>query len=383
MAVVVLGLVVLAGGALAAAASAAARRQHAYAPGTHAPRNDARRDPVGRALRHGYGGVEVAARLSTSSNDAHERLLVGANDDATDPCTTVDDLTSRLAAWVAEHEGRVYPGVVTTPFRVFVTITESDPKRQERAYELLDAKLRGYPKVFARNVYGTVVPGPVMVVLSGPHVPRKAMAVAAERYTFADGTFADLGPWGAPPSLAPLVSEQWFDRFDWDGRSVMPEDERDALHLLVAAAHAEGRQVRLDGLPRRPWRLRQAFWSELAAAGVDLVGTARPRAFVRFQRGYGDPPPALITATRNAARPTTTSRVAVHAYPAPPSKRLGRSGTARRAWLRHAWLRRSPQPSADASVPSQWAWRTPSEPRWSSQAAGVARSSGADPARTP
>src|SRR5215813_14497207 len=89
MAIVVLGLGVLGGGALAAAASVVARRQHAYAPGTHAPRDDARRDPLGRALRHGYGGVEVAARLSTSSNDGDERLLIGASEAATDAYTTV------------------------------------------------------------------------------------------------------------------------------------------------------------------------------------------------------------------------------------------------------------------------------------------------------
>ena len=82
----------------------------------------------------------------------------------------------------------------------------------------------------------------------------------------------------------------------------MPADERNALHRLVAAAHAEGRQVHFAGLPERGWRVREAFWCELAAAGVDLITTTRPRALANFLRGYGEPAPALATVRASATR---------------------------------------------------------------------------------
>jgi hypothetical protein len=64
----------------------------------------------------------------------------------------------------------------------------------------------------------------------------------------------------------------------------MPAEERYLLHGLVRAAHADGRRVRFFGIPGRSRRARLAFWRELAAAGVDLIGTRDLGALPRFLR---------------------------------------------------------------------------------------------------
>jgi len=290
MAAVVSGVVVLAGGVAAGLVSARARRENPCAAGSYAPRDDSARDPLTRRLRQGYASVEIAVWL-----DDTDRLLVGGSRDYTDPGAELERLILRpLADRIEAFVGRVYADSAA-PFRLVIAIDEPDPERLDRAYERLEAHLADHPDAFTRLVDGVVRPGPVTVLLTGRHMPRLALTGAAQRRTFADGTFADLGPWGAPPTVAPLLSEPWSQHFDWDGRREMPADERNALHRLVAAAHAEGRQVHFAGLPERGWRVREAFWCELAAAGVDLITTTRPRALANFLRGYGKPAPALAT----------------------------------------------------------------------------------------
>ena len=322
MAAVVSGVVVLAGGVAAGLVSARARRENPCAAGSYAPRDDGARDPLTRRLRQGYASVEIVVWL-----DDTDRLLVGGLRDYTDPGAELERLILRpLADRVEAFGGRVYADSVA-PFRLVIAIDEPDPERRDRAYERLESQLAAHPDAFTRVVDGVVQPGPVTVLLTGRHMPRLALTGAVQRRTFADGTFADLGPWGAPPTVAPLLSERWSQRFDWDGRREMPADERNALHRLVAAAHAEGRQVHFAGLPERRWRVREAFWCELAAAGVDLITTTRPRALANFLRGYGKPAPALAT----VAHPRPVRRtVAVPAQPSvhrPPRRGAGRPAT--------------------------------------------------------
>jgi hypothetical protein len=315
MAAVGSGVVVLAGGVTAGLVSVRARRDGNYAPATHAPADDAARDPLGPRLRQGYASIEIAIWL-----DESDRLMVGGARDFVDPGAELDRLVLRpLVDRIADRRGRVYADS-DAPLRLMINLAETDVRRQERAYEILEALLDAHSGVFARFSDGAVRPGPVTMLLAGNHVPRHTLAGASERATFATGTFADLGPWGSPPTVAPLLSEHWSERFDWDGRREMPADERDALHRLVAAAHAEGRHVHFAGPPGRGRRIREAFWCEMAAAGVDLITTARPRALANFLRGYGDPAPTLATSgrLRPSRRPVAVS---AHVPVDPPPRR--------------------------------------------------------------
>jgi hypothetical protein len=131
---------------------------------------------------------------------------------------------------------------------------------------------------------GTVTPGPVTVLLTGRTCPRARLTAQDDRYAFVAGTFGDVGVADAPRSLVPLVSEDVAGRFGWDGRDEMPAEERHLLRVLVRAAHADGRRVRFSGVPERPRGARLAFWRELHAAGVDLIGSPDLAALPRFLR---------------------------------------------------------------------------------------------------
>src|SRR5262245_58174473 len=230
MAVVLLGVIVLGGGVIAGLISAWARTDRRCAHGTHALRPANRHDPLGHVLRRGYSSMEITVRLEAADDDPEQdglvlqpradRLLVGGRDDSPDPGLELDRLVLRpLAERVASLGGRVYvDGDSAVPFRLMINVDDEDEARQERAHQVLESCLARHPGVFTRLVGDEIARAPVMVVLTGDDVPRSVLATRADRTVFADGTFADLGPWGAPPTLAPVLGEQWSWRFEWDGR---------------------------------------------------------------------------------------------------------------------------------------------------------------------
>jgi hypothetical protein len=124
------------------------------------------------------------------------------------------------------------------------------------------------------------------VTVSGIVDVRELLAAQPLRYAFADGTFDDLGSHAAPPALVPMVSEPWTRRFGWDGREPISAEERHQLHAMVRAAHDDGRTVRISGLPTGSRRARRAVWTELGAAGVDVIADADLRGLLRHLRRH-------------------------------------------------------------------------------------------------
>jgi hypothetical protein len=53
----------------------------------------------------------------------------------------------------------------------------------------------------------------------------------------------------------------------------MPESERSKLHQIVQRAHAAGYEVRFWATPDVAGPARDAVWSELVAADVDVLNT--------------------------------------------------------------------------------------------------------------
>lgn len=281
LAEVVRGLAALTGCGIAAGlVSVWTRRTRAFAPGAYALANSSARDPLARPIRHGYGSVQISVRLDDTG-----RLQVGvARHDDGDPGHTIGPLVlAKLADRVARVGGTVHADQ-RGPFILMIDIAETEPHRQTRAYEVLDAELRGYESLLTRCADGIAVIGPVMVVLTGAGVPRHLLAAQPDRYAFCDGSLGDVGAWAAPASLVPVVSEHWAWRFGWDGRDEMPAQERHLLCGFVEAAQAEGRRLRFFGLPERPARVREAYWRELSAAGVDLCSATDLGPLARFIR---------------------------------------------------------------------------------------------------
>jgi hypothetical protein len=261
---------------VAAVVSIRARTHRPQLDAVYAIRNDLARDPVSDALRAGCGGLHIGVSL-----DVTGRLQVGAAA-RHNAGNSIGPLVLRtLALRAQEYGGRIRPDQ-SGPVTLMVEILESDPNRQAAAYAELDAALRRYPSLWTRIIDGEVTLGPVTVLLVGTAVPRHLASPQLDRLIFCDGSFGDIGAWGAPVTMVPTVSEHWSWRFGWDGTDEMPVEERVLLRQAVTSAHADGRQVRLYGIPEQSTRVREAFWRELAAAGVDAITTSRPRSLHRF-----------------------------------------------------------------------------------------------------
>ncbi|HWG99141.1 MAG TPA: hypothetical protein VNV66_07410 [Pilimelia sp.] len=275
-------------------------RRPAHRPGVlaqHDPRRGA--DQLGRAVRRGAVGVHLPVWA-----DHHGGLFVGTPGSRPLGRTVRAAVLEPLLRRIAAVGGRVQPDT-DAPFELLLELPgdPAEPAAAARAYRLLAAQLQDHAAILTRWTGRELVPGPVTVTLIGALSPRSLLDAAQPRCAFASGTFDDLGAGPAPPHLAPLVGEQWSWRFGWDGREPIPPEERHLLAALVAQAHAEGRRVCFFGVPERPRRVRAAFWSELTAAGVDVVGVRRvPRSARWGSRWFG----------RAAGRPGRAHRGGMH-----------------------------------------------------------------------
>lgn len=138
-------------------------------------------------------------------------------------------------------------------------------------YKLLDMILQDYRKILCHVSVESYVPGSVMVVISGNR-PIEHMMDQAQRCAFADGRMKDLSE-RYPPVLMPLISDRWSRHFSWKGKGDMPEKERAQLKVFVQKAHENGQLIRFWATHDTPGKEREALWSEMLEAGVDLINT--------------------------------------------------------------------------------------------------------------
>lgn len=227
--------------------------------------NDYERDaPLTAALATGLISVEVDVHLVGGE------LLVGHDEDDLDPDGTLESLyLEPLRRHSRAHDGRVFPA----PHELLLLVdvkSEAAP-----AWQALRGLLARYP-----DLCGAA--GPVEVVVSGNRA-RDAMLGDAERLATYDGRLSDLET-ETPPGFITLVSDDWEDHFAWRGRGPMPERDRAKLARVIAAAHERDWRVRFWKTPEPPGRAIEAVWSELLAAGVDLIGTDEPGRYAAFAR---------------------------------------------------------------------------------------------------
>ena len=129
--------------------------------------------------------------------------------------------------------------------------------------------------MLTKLVDGYVTSGAVRIVVSGNR-PVETMAKQSSRLAFLDGRMSDLDS-NSPVELAPVVSDQWSNHFNWRGRDLMPKEEVEKLNALVAKSHEQKRKLRFWGTPDNA-----ATWEQLAASGVDLINTDKLRELAQF-----------------------------------------------------------------------------------------------------
>ncbi len=296
------------------------RRPAAYLPSGHALVDREAVDPLPGVLQRGLAGLTVPVRPGP-----HGELFIGPG--APQPGRTLRRLVlGPLLARAKARGGRLCDDQ-RVPFRLVVEFVGPgrDAETLLRAYRMLDQQLRDHAPLLSRCVDGRLEPGAVTVAVTGVVDVRELLAAQRDRYAFADGTFDDIGSRSAPPALVPMISEPWSRRFGWDGCEPIPAEERHLLHAMVRAAHEDGRTVRISGLPTGSRNARRAVWTELGAAGVDVIADHDLRGLARHLRRHPVRRPVphrtVVTAPvrRTAPAPrATVSADAAAALSSPP-----------------------------------------------------------------
>jgi hypothetical protein len=284
-------------GAGGAVSVAVLRRSRPFLPAGHALTGPDATDPLPAVLRLGLAGMTVRV-----TPGPHGELFLGPG--GPQPGRTLRRLVlAPLFARARSAEGRLWPDQ-RAPFRLVIEFggASRDPDTLLYAYRVLDRQLQDHAGLLSRCRDGVLTPGAVTVTVTGVIDVRELLSAQTERYAFADGTFDDLGSRAVPASLAPVVSEAWPRRFGWDGHEPITAEERHQLHALIRAAHADGRTVRFSGLPDGSRRARAAVWTELGAAGVDVIADSDLTGLARHLRRNP------IVATTPAHLPTRAVR---------------------------------------------------------------------------
>jgi glycerophosphoryl diester phosphodiesterase len=193
-------------------------------------------------------------------------LLVAHDRDACVPSRSLtslylDPLFRRYAA-----AGAIQPGV--REFTLLVDLKSGAVETYAALRDLLQryARLPGGEAFVTHWVRGETIGGAVTVIVSGNR-PVQVMEAEWDRWAALDGRSQDLAS-VQPVELMPLISERWGQLFQWNGVGPMAADERRKLRVYADAAHAKGRKVRFWATPDL-----EAAWSELLAAGVDIIST--------------------------------------------------------------------------------------------------------------
>jgi hypothetical protein len=219
------------------------------------------KQPLHDALSSGFTSFEADVWLVKG------QLLVGHDFGDLRPGRTLEELYLKpLLDYAQQNGGKIYPG---WPHSVQLLIDVKSGS--ESTYQALHKLLDKYKQILTTFSGGAAQEGAVTVVVSGNR-SRRLMQPQDPRYAGFDGRVPDLGD-GAPASFSPAISSDWGEYFKWEGKGGMPDKERQKLHSMVKAAHANGQRVRFWATPEKDPKAREAVWRELVAAGVDYINT--------------------------------------------------------------------------------------------------------------
>lgn len=234
------------------AASQSTRRRYR----AHAHNDYAHARPLLDALDHGFLSVEADIHLVEGDLlVAHDRFQVQPQ--RTLRALYLDPLHERVVA----HGGHVYAGSDAALLLLIDIKSEA-----AETCAALHKQLAGYQDMLTSYDDDGTHAKAVTVVISGNR-PVEALTKQTVRYAAYDGRLNELGR-DIPPSLMPLVSDNWRRQFRWNGVGAQPAKEQQKLRDLVTKTHEEGRRLRFWGTPDNA-----AVWQVLYDAGVDLINT--------------------------------------------------------------------------------------------------------------
>lgn len=242
--------------------------QQAALPHAHAHNDYAHERPLLDALSQGFNEVEADVFLIDGElYVAHVRPLWK------NPARTLRQLyLEPLKARVAANQGRVFPGTADCFYLMIDFKTNGDS-----TYRVLKQQLEAYQNMLGQVRDTLVEPDkPIRVYISGNRPSLALLRADAPQLAALDGRPGDLGK-GIPAAQMPVVSTPYKNVLRWKGRGKADAIDLQNLQQLVRNAHAEGKKVRLWGIPDRP-----KVWRFLLKNGVDLINTDRLADFAAF-----------------------------------------------------------------------------------------------------
>lgn len=177
------------------------------------------------------------------------------------PAITFENLYLKpLVARIKANGGKVYPD----SDRPFYLMADCKIKGEE-VYALLKKQIEPYKEYFCSVDRGEYKEGAILFFLSGSR-PYETLPKEDSRFTFLDGQIKDLGQ-NIPATLAPVISDNYADFFNWDGTGEMPAEQLQKMREIIKQVHSEGKLFRWWGAPDTP-----AFKRLFLQEGVDFVG---------------------------------------------------------------------------------------------------------------
>lgn len=225
--------------------------------------------PLYDALAQGFTSVEADVYLINGELYVYHDRPVQVS-----PARTLKKMyLEPLAQIVRANGGQVYANYRTV-FFLMIDIKEQG----EAVYEVLRQQLQPYSDILTQYPDGLAQQGAVTIFLSGDR-PFAAVEQDTARLVGLDGRTSDIGK-GYPPSLMPVISDNFRQLFSWKGVGKIPAAEWEKLRLLVANAHGEGKRIRFWATPESP-----EVWRTLLDAQVDLINTDDLPGLRRFLQG--------------------------------------------------------------------------------------------------
>lgn len=249
--------------------------------------------PLLDALDHRFTSVEADIH---EGNGTLEVAHFWWNRDAR---RTLDDMYLKpLWKRYNDNKGSIYK----TPSRFYLLI---DIKTGALStYKLLETKLAPYKKMLTLFTGSGIKWGAVTVIVSGNR-PLDYMKQQKERLAGYDGRPDDLKT-SYKASFMPMVSQKWSSLFSWNGEGEMPAKEWKQLQDYVADVHKKGALVRFWATPDAPGAARDALWSKLLLAGVDLINTDDLTGLQQFLLKRVRPSPRTEPPTERPTEQVTT-----------------------------------------------------------------------------
>jgi len=210
--------------------------------------------PLYTALSYGIQMIEADIHLING-------ILYVAHDypnDLENTPTLVELYLDPLAETIHQNDGVVLPGN-HLPFYLVIDIKSE----AESTYKALTLALDPYLEYLTSKKKGEWIEGPINLLISGnrPEIGQNS----DHQLAFIDGRIPDLGK-GLSPEVYPVISDNWFNYFSWDGTGDIPEHELTQLRKLVEMTHKENKLLRFWATPDK-----EDLWDVLIDEKVDII----------------------------------------------------------------------------------------------------------------